>query len=93
MQVENLTPKAASQLGYAEKTHGVLITDVDPDSVAGRAGLDAGMVILKVDGVAVRTVSDFEKASEKGSLEKGLLLQVRSPQGGTTYVMLKAAAG
>jgi serine protease Do len=92
IQVENLTPKAAARFGYAEKTQGVVITDVDPDSVAGRAGLDSGMVILKVDGQAVHTVADFEKATEKGSLEKGLLFQVRSPQGGTTYVMIKAAA-
>jgi serine protease Do len=93
IQVENLTPKTASQFGYAEKTQGVLITDVDADSVAGRAGLDSGMVILKVDGKAVRTVTDFESAAEKGSLAKGLLFQVKSPQGGTTYVLLKAAAG
>ena len=92
-QIENMTPKAAAQFGYSDKIQGVLITEVDPDSPAGHAGLDAGMVILKVDQQSVRTVAEVEKAMEKGSLEKGWVFQVRSAQGGMSYVLVKAAVG
>jgi hypothetical protein len=40
----------------------------------------------------VKTVEEFQKAVEKASLDEGVLLQVRTAQGGTTYVLLKAPA-
>ena len=81
-----------TQYGYSDKTQGVVITEVDEDSVAAEAGLKKGMLILKVDRQSVSTVAEVQKAMEKGSPENGWLLQVRSPQGGTTYVLLKASA-
>jgi len=92
MQITDLTGKMATQYGYSDKTQGVVITEVDEDSVAAEAGLKKGMLILKVDRQSVSTVAEVQKAMEKGSLESGWLLQVRSPQGGTTYVLLKASA-
>jgi hypothetical protein len=50
------------------------------------------MLILKVDQQPVKTAQEVQKALDKGSLEKGVLFQVRTPQGGTTYVLLKAPA-
>ena len=50
------------------------------------------MLILKVDQQAVKTVKEVQQAFEKGSLEKGVLFQVRTPRGGTTYVLLQDAA-
>jgi serine protease Do len=92
VSVTELTPEKARQLGIPEKTEGVLITEVDPNSVAGGAGLRSGSVVLKVDQQRVKTVEEFQKAIEKGSLAEGMLLQVRTTQGGTTYVLLKSAA-
>ncbi len=92
VKITELTPEKARQLGYAETTEGVLITEVDPKSVAGGAGLRSGTVVLKVDQQRVKTVEEFQKAVEKGSLAEGVLLQVRTTQGGTTYVLLKAPA-
>jgi len=42
-------------LGDSEKTTGVLITEVDPDSEADGAGLRSGMMVLKVDQHPVNT--------------------------------------
>jgi serine protease Do len=89
MQVTDLTPEKAEQLGYKGDQKGALITQVDPGSAADFAGLERGMVIAKVGDKAVTSASQAKDALAKESLENGILLQVRSPQGGTSYLMLK----
>jgi serine protease Do len=89
VKVTDLTAERAKQFGYSEKAEGVLIVEVEPDGVAAGAGLRSGTLILKVDQQQVKTAQDVQKALDKGSLEKGVLFQVRTPQGGTTYVLLK----
>ncbi len=88
--VADLTPKTAKQFGLDEKTTGVIVNAVDPGSIAAEAGLRKGMLIVKADQQAVSSVADLQKILEKASLDKGCLLQVRTPQGGTTYVLLKS---
>jgi serine protease Do len=92
MTISQLTPERAKKLGYAEKTTGVVISEVEPQGMAAEAGLRKGVLILKVDQQAVKTVPEAKSAIEKGSLEKGVLLQVKAPDAGTTYVLLKSAA-
>ncbi|HEV2948639.1 MAG TPA: Do family serine endopeptidase [Gemmataceae bacterium] len=92
MTISQLTPERAKKLGYAEKTTGVVISEIEPQSMAAEAGLRKGALILKVDQQAVKTVTEAKSAIEKGSLEKGVLLQVKAPDAGTTYVLLKSAA-
>jgi len=91
--VLELSPKIARQFGYSEGTQGVLVAEVEPDSVADRAGLRVGTLIVKVDGHSVKTIEGTRRALEQSSLERGWLLQVRTPQGETTYVLLKSSPG
>jgi serine protease Do len=93
IKVVELDAERAKALGFAEKTEGVLIVEVDPESMAARAGLTRNMLIAKVDHVQVRTVEQARQALAKGSFEKGILLQVKSPHGGIAYVVLKNGAG
>jgi serine protease Do len=88
--VMDLTPKTAKQYGLSEKTTGVIVTEVEPGSTAAEANLKSGMLIVKVDQQAVASVADLQRLLERASLEKGCLLQVRTPQGGTTYILLKS---
>lgn len=92
IKVTELTADLAKELGFAAKTDGIVITDVDADGAAGKAGLQRKMVIQKVDQKAVKSVAELQKELNSGSLDKGILLQVRTPQGNTSYVMLKSAA-
>jgi serine protease Do len=92
VKLAELTPERTKQLGIPEKTEGVLVAEVEPNSVAADAGLKAPMVIQKVDGTRVKSTGEAEKALNKGSLEKGILLQVKDPRGGTSFMMLKAAS-
>lgn len=66
--------------------------EVEPDGVGDGAGLRRGTLILEVDRQKVKTVDEARRAFEKAPLEKGVLLQVRTPHGGTTYVLLQAPA-
>jgi serine protease Do len=89
--VLDLTPQLATELGYDAGARGVVITQVQPGGLAANAGLRRGMLIVKVDHRPVADVSASRKAIAASSLEKGVLLQVRSPQGGTNYVLLQAS--
>jgi serine protease Do len=92
VEVSDLTPETAEQLGYPENTKGVLITKVDNDGLAAAGGLRRGMVIAKVDKKPVTSAKALKETLASASLDKGVLLQVQSPQGGTNYVLLKSGA-
>jgi len=90
IEVTDLTPELADQFGLNEGVKGVLITQVKFNTPAGLAGIKRGMVILKIDRTAVGSAKEAKTALEKGSLEKGILLQVRTPGGATEYILLRS---
>jgi serine protease Do len=77
--VQDLTAQLARQLGYADRTSGVLIAVVDRDGVAAAEGIARGMLILKVRKTEVLTVDQFRKTLESESLERGVPLLVATP--------------
>jgi serine protease Do len=93
VEAADLTPELAESLGYGDLSKGVVVAKVDPDGVAAEAGLRRGMVISSVDKKPVTSAEGLKKALDRASLEKGVLLKVHTPQGGTNYVLLKSAAG
>jgi serine protease Do len=92
IQVSELTDELAQSLGYKQGTHGVFIARIDQDSIAAEAGLERGMLITRVDNQPVTTAESARQAVAKASLERGVLLQVQSPRGGTSYVLLRQGA-
>ena len=83
----------ANQLGYKGNVKGALISQVEPGSVAATAGLRRGMLITRVDQATVTNAATAREALDKASLQKGILLQVRAPQGGANFVLLQASGG
>lgn len=79
IQVTDLTRENAQQFGY-ETGEGVLVTDVDQDGAAARAGIQPGSLIVSVNRAVVHNVKEFEEAMEKGKARKNMLLLVRSGQ-------------
>jgi serine protease Do len=92
VEVAELTPDLAKKLGYKEGANGVVITQVQPDSPAAEAGLHRGMLLVKVDKKRVKDIAAVREALAKASSDKGVLVQVRSPDGGTEYVVVKVPA-
>jgi serine protease Do len=87
--VANLTPDVAEKLGINEG-EGVVITEVRTGSPADLKGLTSGMAIVKVGNKVVKSVDDFRAAMEQQSLEKGVLMLVRTAQG-TQFVVIKSS--
>ncbi len=61
LMVENLTPQLGEFFG-AKSGKGVLVRSVEKGSVAAKAGLHAGDVIVRVNSEPVTDVSDFSHA-------------------------------
>ena len=59
IQIQNLTPDLTEALGYAPGK-GVLISGVEPDSPADRAGLQRGLVIYRLGKYSVTSVKQVE---------------------------------
>ena len=59
MDVQRLTPDLAEAFGV-QRSEGVVVVEVDPDSPASRAGLKPGDVIVKVGERVIRRPSDYE---------------------------------
>jgi serine protease Do len=88
IEIEAVTPEIARQLGYQRAVSGVLISSVKEDSPAANAGLREGMLIEKVGSTRVGTPEEFQAALKQVSLEKGILLLVRTPNG-TQFVVVR----
>jgi serine protease Do len=85
LQVQNLTPEMAEQLGL-ESEGGVVVVGVEPGSPAAEAGLRRGDVILEVGNQPVKDVRDLRRQLDAAG--KGALLFVRRGEAGS-YVALK----
>jgi serine protease Do len=66
MQLQNLTPDLTDALGYAPGK-GVLVSAVDPDSPADRAGIERGLVIYRVGRYNVTSVKQVESLLSRAS--------------------------
>ena len=82
--VQTLTPDVAAALGYERALPGVVVTDVDPNSAAARAGLQVNDVIQNVNRTPVRNVKEFE-AAMRALDKKGAALRVK--RGDTTQYL------
>jgi len=85
VEVQNLTPSLARELGLATVTEGVVIAFVDSFSAAATAGLQRGDVILEVNRKPVHNVNQYDQAIAGASKQPVLLLINR---GGTTHFVV-----
>jgi serine protease Do len=67
--VQDLDRETAKELGLKAKVQGVVVTEVEPDSGAEKAGLQPGDIIREINRQPVKSVKDFERASSQ--LKKG----------------------
>ncbi len=86
IDVAPLTNDVAQQLGI-RASDGVVITRVEQGSPAALAGLHSGTLIVEANQKPVKTVEQLKKAIEGQSLDKGLLLLVRTAEGSQFVVI------
>ncbi len=79
--VRTLTPEVAKQLG--SRAHaGVVVTEVEPASLAARVGLKPNDIILGFGDTEVRNLEDFRQAMQEFDPDEGI--HVILQRGGTT---------
>jgi len=89
INVENLTPEVAQQLGLSEGIKGVVVTNIDADSSAADAGgIGRGSVIIAVDRHPVTNVGDFKRLMAQAQ-GKDVLLTTNNG-GNTGFVVVHA---
>jgi serine protease Do len=86
VQVDELTPQIAREIGLPPGTTGVVISDVDESSSAAEAGLQRGDVIQEVNRQPVNNLEQYEKAIRAAGNGEVLLLVNRG--GATRYVAI-----
>ena len=69
LAVQELDRETAQELGLKGKIQGVVVTNVDPESDAERAGLMPGDVIREINRKPVTSMKEFDRAAS--SLKKG----------------------
>lgn len=78
--LQALTPPLAESLGLPPSAKGVVIAEVQPDSVADKAGLSPGEVIVEIDRRGVASPEEAA-AALRAPRKGGHLLRVRGPTG------------
>jgi len=76
MTVQTLTNQQARELGLPGEAAGVVVTEVEPGSLAHRAMIRPQDVIVSVGGREVRTAREFREAVADLDLQQGIRLQV-----------------
>jgi len=90
VDVAELSGDLADDLGYRKGVQGVVITRVHGGGLASISNLRVGTVISKIDDADVTTTASAQKAVQAADLTRGIVLQIATPQGGVSYVLVKS---
>jgi serine protease Do len=85
--VQELTPKLAESLG-TELDHGLIVSDVEPESAAAEAGILRGDIILEINREKVEKVAQYIKALQAAQEKKSILLLIQRDQN-TRFVVIE----
>ncbi len=88
LAVQSLDSKTARDLGLSGKTQGVLVVEVDPDSVVARSGIAPGDVIREINKQPVKSVQEFEKIASGLTKDQHILLLVNR-HGAALFISVK----
>jgi serine protease Do len=88
LAVQDLDRETAQELGLKGKLQGVVVTSVDPESEAERAGLMPGDVIREINRKPVTSMKDYDRVAS--DLKKGeSMLVLINRRGASLYLSAK----
>ena len=87
--VQDLDRDTAKELGIKGKVQGVVVTAVEPDSGAEKAGVMRGDVIQEINRLPVKSVKEFEKVSSAVKKGEKVLILI-TWRGAALYLSAKA---
>ncbi len=89
LQVQELTAEVAKRLKLPVQ-QGVIVTDVEDNSIAAAQDIQREDVVTEVDGKPVTNVQSFRDALNKADPKRGVLLYL-DRKGSKTFAVLKAS--
>ena len=87
VDVSEITPEIKYKLGL-KNDEGVVVTFVEPASIAQNNGLRRGDVITKLNGKEVSTSKDFYSKISKANFKKGVRIAIKR-KGGRLFLFIK----
>jgi len=90
LTVQTLTPEIARQAGFDEDEKGVIVTEVEPGSVAARVAIRPGDLIVAVGTKRINDLSDFREAIKEEDVKSGIRMQVKR-EGFQRFVFMKSS--
>ena len=90
MQVQELSKDVADRL-HLRVQQGVIVTDVEDNSIAAAQDIQREDIITEVDGKPVTNVQTFREALNKADPKRGVLLYL-DRKGSKTFAVLKAGS-
>jgi serine protease Do len=88
INVADLSKADVERFGYAG-FKGAIVKEVDPDGLAAQCGIRTGMLVRQVEKRAVFSAAEFVAAMRDRSLAEGVMLLIRTPDGGNRLVQLR----
>lgn len=85
LELGELTPATARELGLPRSATGVVVRDVEPETAAADAGLRQGDVIVEANRKRVRSIDDVYAAFR----QQGPILLFVNRRGGTLYIVVE----
>ncbi len=90
LELAELDPQTAQQLGLPEKEQGVIVTDVESEGKAASAGIQRGDLIKEVNRMPVKNVKEFKKQVGKAESGEKLQVLVKRPRSGLMVMEIPA---
>jgi len=89
VEVQSLDLQAARELGLHGKVQGIVVVNVEPDSLADRAGLAQGDIIKEINRQPIKSVRDYEKIVSNLKKDESVLLLINR-RGTALFITVKA---
>ncbi|MFA5249872.1 MAG: DegQ family serine endoprotease [Parachlamydiales bacterium] len=87
-ELKDVPAEMLQQFGLNSSIEGLIVTSVKRGSLAERAGLLPGMLVVQVNQKKVKTIKDFQAALQETEKKKHLLLLIRY-QNMTKFITIK----
>ncbi len=76
-EIKDINPEIIKKWQYTDNIEGVMITSVKYNSIAERAGLKPGMVIMQINHKKIKNINDFNEALKDMNKKRHILMLVR----------------
>ena len=90
LELAELDPETAKQLGLPEKEEGVIVTNVDSEGKGASAGLQRGDLIKEVNRTPVKDLKEFKNQISKAESGEKLQVLVKRPRAGLMVMEIPA---